>query len=205
MDKTDLIKQQKALQEEAYQILNKISLLDLLSKYGKTEVIGSVALGLMTWRDIDIEVVTNNSDKEDLAELIKELSLDTDCRVDFTIILNEKLIKPDLPKGTYLGIKYYDHLPPEEQSSKSEKLWKIDIWFLSANNVQGSAKTREIKDKLTEEKRDSILEIKNVLAHNPQYRKTIKSSDIYIAVLDKDVKDMIGFERYLKETGRSLG
>ncbi|MCL5411528.1 MAG: hypothetical protein M1150_02210 [Patescibacteria group bacterium] len=143
----------------------------------------------------------DNLNKQDLAELVKELSLNTDYRVDFTIILNEKLIKPDLPKGTYLGIKYYDHLPPEEQSSKSGRLWKIDIWFLS---VQGSAKTREIRDKLTEEKRDIILEIKNVLAHNPQYRKTIKSSDIYIAVLDRDVKDMAGFEEYLRETGRSL-
>lgn len=55
MDKTDLTKQQDELQQEAHKILGEIHLMNLLSKYGKPEVIGSVALGLMTWRDIDIE------------------------------------------------------------------------------------------------------------------------------------------------------
>lgn len=200
MDHNQLLEQQKNLQEEAHQILENINLLDLLSSYGTPSVIGSVDLGLMTWRDIDVEVVVNNPNKEDLAELIKKLSLSTQSRVDFTII-NEHLVSSSLPKGIYLGIKYYDHLPLEEQSSSSKKLWKIDIWFLTENNLQGSARTKEIKAKLTPEKSLIILQIKNSLASHPQYRKTIKSSDIYTAVLENEVKTLEEFKVYLHKNG----
>lgn len=200
----DLMDKQNALQKEAHKILEQLKLIEKLSKYGKPEIIGSLALGLMVWRDIDIEVEINDSKKENLGELVGIITLNTECRIDFTIIYNAQLIKPNLPKGTYLGIKFYDHLPIKEQSSKSDKIWKIDIWFLKTENKKGSLKTWEIKNKLTDDNRKIILEIKNSLWQNPKYKKIITSMDIYIAVLDKGVKNLEDFKKYLLESGREL-
>lgn len=200
----DLIEKQAALQEEARKILNKLQLIEKLSKYGKPEIIGSLALGLMVWRDMDIEVENNDFKKEELGELVKNITLNTECRIDFTIIYNAQLIKPNLPKGTYFGIKFYDHLPIEEQSSKSDKIWKIDIWFLKKENLRGSLKTNEIKNKLTDDNKKIILQIKDALWQNPKYRKIITSIDIYIAVLNKGVKNLEEFKQYLKESDREL-
>lgn len=200
----DLMEKQADLQKEAHKILGQLQLIEKLSKYGKPEIIGSLFLGLMVWRDIDIEVENDNLTKEELGELVKNIILDTEYRIDFTVIYNCQFLKPHLPKGTYLGIKFYDHLPKEEQSSKSDKIWKIDIWFLPKENLQGSLKTNEIKNNLTDDSKKIILEIKEELWQNPKYKKIITSIDIYEAVLDKGVKNLEEFKNYLKESNREL-
>lgn len=47
------------LQQQAYRILEELNLLNFLSQYGQAKVVGSVALGLMTWEDIDIDLESN--------------------------------------------------------------------------------------------------------------------------------------------------
>ncbi len=200
----DLLKQQDLLQREAHKILTKLDLIKIISEFGKARIIGSLDLGLMVWRDIDIEVMVKNSSKEDLAKIVEKLSLETSCRVDFTILYNDLLIKPNQPKGTYLGIKYYDHLPIEEQSSKSEKIWKIDIWFLTEENIRGSINTDRIKAGLTDENKMMILKVKNDFIHHPDYRKLSFSLDIYNCVLEKGVKNSEDFKKYLKEIGKEI-
>jgi len=46
----------KNSKRQAHEVLEALNLLHFLSKYGRPKIVGSVALGLMTWRDIDIDL-----------------------------------------------------------------------------------------------------------------------------------------------------
>ena len=84
------------------------------------------------------------------------------------------------------------------QEDKAD-VWKIDIWF-----KKQESRDDWIRSGLTDETRLAILEIKSEIASNPKYRKSIFSTDIYQAVLEKGVKDLRGFRASLQETGREL-
>lgn len=203
----DLLKNQNRLQSEAQEILDKLELMQLLEKYGEAEVIGSVALGLMTWRDIDIEVVCKELKREDLAELVSELIKKPLRRIDFGVADNRPRFgtHSKIPKSLYIGMKYYgDDIPDGELLSSNPLVWKLDLHFLLKEDARGREKTRQLKQKLTEEKRRTILEIKDQIASNPKYRKQIFSMDIYEAVLDYGIKDLEGFKEYLRKSGREL-
>jgi hypothetical protein len=201
-----MLSQQQDLQDEANKVLEELGLLEVLIDYGSPTIIGSMSLRLMTWRDIDIEVVTETLSKESIGQLVAKLINKSAKRIDFSFMDNTAHDKIGYPQGIYLGIKYFpSNLPTEELNSKSERQWKIDIWFLlpeiaeHSERAQGSMKTEEIRKKLTDETRQIILEIKNIIAKDPRYRKEIFSVDIYNAVIEKGVKDLEEFERYYRE------
>lgn len=199
MDPEELLIEQKKLQDEAFRVLRDLGLIEKLKKYGLPQIIGSVSLGLMTWRDIDIEVVVKTLQRSFVVEIIAYLIEKVKNRVDLVFIDNSLCGRQRMPKGIYLGVKYFpDDLSPEETKSTSDKLWKIDIWFVT----EGSVRTKQIQQKLTEEYKKTILGIKNILSRSPKYRKEIFSVDIYEAVLEKGVKNIEEFRTYLQSTGR---
>jgi hypothetical protein len=59
--------------------------------------------------------------------------------------------------------------------------------------------TNLIKEKLTEESKKTILEIKSQVHDNPNYHKLFSSTDIYEAVLLQRVKNLSEFKNYLKK------
>ncbi len=65
MTNKNLIIQADELQQQAFGILKAINLVQYLSKYGQPRIVGSVALGLMTWRDIDIDLEVEGDQKEE--------------------------------------------------------------------------------------------------------------------------------------------
>lgn len=199
---TNLEQKQQQLQTQAQEVLEKLGLLTLLSRYGEPHIVGSMELGLMTWRDIDIEIIAPDLSKDSIAEIAAELIKQVHHRIDFGVIDNRGQDNPKLPRSIYLGLKYFgEDIKPEEMLGSSEKAWKIDLHFVLPEDSQGITKTRELKDKLTPEKRQAILQIKEVIATNPKYRKEVFSMDIYQAVLDHNVTDLGGFEKYLQASG----
>lgn len=64
MSPDELEKQQKELQDEGREVLEKLQLIPFLSKFGTPNIVGSFSLGLMTWPDIDIELVKNINEEE---------------------------------------------------------------------------------------------------------------------------------------------
>ncbi|MDO8618447.1 MAG: hypothetical protein Q7R49_00720 [Candidatus Daviesbacteria bacterium] len=191
----DLMQQQDLLQKEGYNLLEKCQLIETLEEIGQTSIVGSLQTGLMTWRDIDIEVVVNKIDKEDARKVIDHVINYASRRVDFSIIDNTALIEPHHPKGLYLGIRY---------ELATQKTWKIDIWFLDNTDSHANEYTLKLKERLTDESRQIILDIKSQIDHSPKYAKEIYSTDIYDAVLDKGVKSLDEFKEYLKKLGKSL-
>lgn len=202
----NLLKLQSNLQQQAQQVLKKLKLIELLSKYGRPNIVGSMELGLMTWRDIDIEVIVKDSNKEFIAEIVATLIRMLLRRIDFGLVDNRgEFNNPKTPKGIYLGLKYFpEDLKPEEIFGVNEKVWKIDIHFVLSKDSQAIQMTKELASKLTEEKKKAILEIKKEVTKSPKHRKEIFTIDVYNAVLYQGVKNINEFKDYLREKGINL-
>jgi hypothetical protein len=188
---------QTGLKKEATKILSELNLEKILSKYGKVEIIGSYSLDLMTWRDIDIEVL-GDTKYENYLECVNHL-FNQDKVYNLTLQDYRKSVHADRPQGIYLGIKYLF-----DRSKGWKEMWKIDIWFLS-NDDLSSIETREyVKSKLNEQNRELILKLKTEMRENTTHGKEISGREVYYAVLDNNVKDLESLKEYLKQQGREL-
>jgi len=182
----------KTIKNQADKLLEKWDLLNFLSKYGDAYPVGSVALDLMTWRDIDLEVIcAKEPSKDDAIDVSRYLFKIKGFRKVSPIDYSDgDGIKK--PKGLYIGAEYVD-----EDKIK----WKVDVWLLSTSLARTKEKTEEIRSRLTPEYRKIILDIKSQVHNHPLYRKKIISVDIYDAVTEKKVKNIDEFKAYLKEKG----
>ena len=188
----DLLKQQKELQKEGNRLLKRTGLIEFLSQFGTVRINGSLASGLMVWPDIDLEVVSETISEDNFWKAVRFL---------FSIEKHNTFIQdfrestnPNTPKGLYIGKKI----------NEGKNIWKIDIWFITPRQDGELNYNDWIKDKLTEENKKIILEIKNQIYDDPKYRKEIFSIDIYKAVIENGVKNLEEFKIYLQNQGRSL-
>lgn len=192
---SDLLQEQEKLQKEAKEVLQKLDLVNLLNKYGSTEIVGSLDYGLMTWRDIDINVATDQDPKdEDYWKIVKELFSKDRVKL-LTLADNRKEEDKDRPKSMYIGLKYQIY---------SSDIWKIDIRFLSKKYITTDKTANLIKQKMTDDTKSIILEIKSQVHDDPKYHKEFSSLDIYEAVLLNRVKSLSGFKEYLESKSKGL-
>lgn len=182
---------QKQLHEQADGILRDLNLIQVLKKSGDPKIVGSYALDLMSWPDIDIVVVTEPNYKQYL-ELINYL-FEKENVYSLNLQDFRKSIHPDRPQGIYCSISYL---------VKPDLFWKIDVWFLQ--EAKSLDVVNEVKLKLNDTNREIILKIKNEMREKTKHGKEISGIDVYNAVLDSEVKDLEGFRQYLKQLGREL-
>lgn len=181
----------KALQTQANTILQDLDLIKLLAKYGNIEIVGSYALELMSWEDIDLLVIGKPSYKNYL-DVVNYLFARENV---YSMNLQDfrKSIYPDRPKGIYCGISYL---------MKPDTFWKIDIWFLLDSTSIDVV--NEVKKKLNNDNRSIILNIKNEMRDKTEHGREVSGMDVYKAVLDEEITDLEGFREYLKKQGRDL-
>ncbi|AHB40195.1 TPA: hypothetical protein DHW62_04390 [candidate division WWE3 bacterium] len=183
------------LQRDAYSIVEKLQLESVLGERFVVKVVGSTVYNLMTWRDLDFDLVTPVlPDNKVYFTLVEYLFALSEVK-KVTLADNRNLEEQDRPKSMYIGLQYVD--------SKKE-IWKLDIRLLSKEDVVTDRVADLIQEKLTEKFRHYILEIKTQVHNNPKYHKSFSSVDIYNAVLSNSVKDLGGFESYLKTLGKSF-
>jgi hypothetical protein len=190
----DLITYQDELQREGHAVLEDLKLLEFLAQFSKPHIVGSLATGLMTWRDIDLELYTVPNEEQlwqASQYLFSQQYVKSVMQADY-----RKRMDSPFPKGLYIGAKY---------KKEEGRQWKIDLWLMSQRDTP-DYHTWMLKrlPSLTTEKKLAILTLKNALSDHPLYRKTIFSIDIYKAVIEEGVTDMVGFTEYLKKSGRSL-
>lgn len=191
----DLLKEQNILQKHAREIVKKLNLNNILGAYGEFRVVGSVEYGLMTWRDIDAQVVMLHDPTDDeYFNAVKSLFSLPKVKV-LTLADNRQHLESNRPKSMYVGIRYED----DEKNT-----WKIDIRLLAKESVTTDRIAQLIKENITEESRITILHIKSLVCDNPKYHKVFSSVDIYEAVLLSNVTDLDGFKEYLLKQGKSV-
>ena len=183
-------KTNSALISEANAILYDYGLLEILGKYGTPIIQGSYALNLMTWRDLDIHLENDEISIRDFFNL--GLDIATKLKPRRMSYRNELIGKTDnLPKGLYWGI-YTKLTFPEE--------WKIDIWGMDSDQIRSCCKRfKDLKSKISEKNRLTILMIKSYFCRHPEYLKRFSSTDVYKSVIEENVKSVEEFSKWLKE------
>jgi hypothetical protein len=177
------------LKKEADDILYKKGLMDILDSFGTPHIHGSYLLDLMTWRDLDIYLEIDHISETDFFLLGERVSRLLDpVKMNFR---NEIRAKTNgLPAGLYWGI----YLGNERAGA-----WKIDLWVVSSSECKRLLEfCNDVKQRLTEETKEIILEIKSQCWQDPEYRRSYSSADIYEAVLGRNVTSKEAFNRYLR-------
>ena len=180
------------LHEEADTLL-EAGLRPLLERYGELHVMGSHALGLMTWRDLDLHLVRTNNDLAVFFELGSEVArLLTPHRMHFRD--ETRVMTKGLPAGLYWGIYLGD---------EGKAAWKIDLWQTNRDGFEQVRRFSEnIASRLTDATKSTILEIKTRCWQHPRYRRDFSAADIYSAVLDRGVRNVEEFWIDLERAGR---
>ena len=186
----DVVIAEAALRAEADRLLSS-GLRRELERHGDVHIVGSYALGLMTWRDLDVHIVCETPDLQGFFSLGGALaSLLRPQRMHFR---DERLTgSARLPEGLYWGI----YLGDERAGA-----WKIDIWQTRREAfVPVRRFAAELSLRLNDETRAAILAIKTACWRHPEYRRAFTSTDVYAAVLDRGVRDVESFWTDLQET-----
>jgi hypothetical protein len=172
------------LKTEADLVVLTCRLPQLLAGYSRWFIGGSYSYDLMCWRDLDVYILDPEHD-------LKK-SFDVAYEVTRRLAANKSRFTNNLgaePDGLYWGIKLGDVL---------QGAWKLDLWFLDQSGFdEHAAYTARMNERLTADSRARILSIKAAYWQKPEFRDTITSDLIYRAVLDNNVVDVSGFERFL--------
>ncbi|RJL33952.1 hypothetical protein [Bailinhaonella thermotolerans] len=188
----ELLRRQEELRAEAEAVFEGLGLAERLAPFGEVVRVGSAALGLMVWRDLDLTVVCPELDVAAVARAGAAIAAHPwTRRVDFRNDTGEWNTDPAYPDGIYLGVGCRG--PAGEE-------WRLDIWFVDEPERQPDlAHVRELPPRLTPEARAAILLIKDEWARRPEYGQAVRSVDVYTAVLDHGVRTPAGFERWLRD------
>jgi hypothetical protein len=104
---TELLARQRALQTEAEHVRAQLDLARVLGAVGDPVLVGSAALGLMAWRDLDMTVVCPSLDKGQVLAVATELAAHQDVKAmqyrDDSGRWNQDPEK--YPDGLYVGLR----------------------------------------------------------------------------------------------------
>ncbi|MGI9645376.1 MAG: hypothetical protein ACR2O6_08725 [Ilumatobacteraceae bacterium] len=180
------------LEAAANAVRDDLDLDRLLGTIGEPHLVGSAALGLMVWPDLDMTVVCERLDPIELH--LAAGTLIGHPRVRLLTFRNDSdqwnADPATYPDGIYWGVEYRD----------DEHTWNIDIWFVTDADRQPDLRhLRELAPRLTPETRAAIITIKREWAGRPEFRDSVTSFDIYTAVLDHDVRTLEAFAAHLEQ------
>jgi len=187
MQTDNLTKNSENLCNTANEILAKTNAIEIFSKLGKVEIIGSLRLKMMYRLDIDLLVISEKIEKTEAQEITKHF---LDMGIFQTVALADYQTFPayDMPLGFY-----WELIIPYEN-----KNWKFDVWYLKPEEkytdmVLSSIKRFESALAKNPEKSETILKIKEAYFDGVKYRDKVKSFDIYTAVLENGVNSVEEF------------
>jgi hypothetical protein len=175
------------LRAGADELLRSTGLLSLVGHYGQTCATGSYAYDLMTWRDIDLCVATEDLSVGTMFRLGAALAALP--HVGSMYYRNEFVMQTQgNPLAVFWCVDFY--LPEQEK-------WKVDLLFAGAEEVgRVLLPGRQLQERLTPEAREAILHIKAVLCRRPAYRQEYGSQAVYRAVTEGNVRTVEEWEAW---------
>ncbi len=187
----ELEKLNSTIMNEANKILYDQGLLEILGKYGTPVLTGSYVLELMTWRDLDIYLESNDMTEVRFFELGRDIAL---CLKPRRMQYRNEFVgkTPGLPLGLYWGIYITGLDFPEE--------WKIDIWALDSQEMElCQEEFDDLRSRISIDDRPAILTIKHQFCQYSEYQRSFSSVDVYRAVIEEDIKSIEEFARWLEK------
>lgn len=187
MTDQELLEQAHDLRTEASRLLYDEGLFSLISSVGPACIIGSFALDLMTWPDLDVSVQLRH--EKDISTFF-DLGRDIANRFQATkMSFSNQSIRPDVPfdHGLYWGIRLL----------YGGRTWKIDLWGYGDDAYQANLKDFDrLRSRLHDVDRVAILRIKNEVCQRPEYRVQISSMQIYEAVGQCNIRTVEEFDEW---------
>lgn len=173
----------KSIRTNARKILETKKIEDILKNAGDLFYTGSYALDLMTWNDIDMQLVPKDGlcPIDILGDFLKYISKDPGF-IEGKMIRFNGTYKPKMPRGVYLGIQ----LDSPEYGGR----WKFDIWVLSKEDFKKNRDfIQEIQKKLDPCTRKLILELKHEIMAGDERMPQMGSHFLYQAVLLNGIRN----------------
>lgn len=186
-----MVEQASALKTTAEKLLAESKLVAILAPLGQVEITGSLRLGLMYRKDIDLLVISEAVGRKKAVEAAKSL-LDDGYFQTVELMDYQQFPEYDFPLGFYFGLR----VPIEGED------WKLDVWYLRPDEaytqlVLTSLARFEAELARHPLKTATVLEIKACYFDGVKYRDGVKSIDIYRAVFDANVANLEDFRKYL--------
>jgi hypothetical protein len=179
-----LVERQAALQREAAEVLRDLRVEETLGAVGRTVAVGSFVSGLMVWRDLDVVVdapgLTTGGAFEAMSPLLARSRAaryehDTELRRHYFVL---RIPWPD------------------------ERGWKLDVsLFLAGIPPDVEALQDDLRERLTDETRVTILALKDAWHEEAAYPDVVGGFEIYDAVLNNGVLSLDQLDGYLLERG----
>jgi hypothetical protein len=188
----------KLIRSRAQQLLESKEIDSTIRQEGELFYTGSYALDLMTWNDIDMQVVFHKGvdPLEALGRIFNVLAKDPDF-VEAQMICFRGSYKPKMPRGLYLGIKMdCPHLGGE---------WKLDVWSLAPTDFeQNRSLLDNLSSRLTPQKRDLILELKHEMMAASGRVPPMGSHLLYQALLFEGIEENEALYRRFASQGIAI-
>lgn len=167
-------------------LLYDFGLLNELNNYGTPYIVGSYAMDLMAWNDLDIYVSNESMSTEKLYKLTSFI-LNT-----FKPVWYEA--KQDVIDGKTAWFHGFE-------TKILGELWNIDIWFFDEKAIANAVDfSKNIKAKLLDNPvtKDIVINIKQSLIANEQYGfEKYTGMDVYKAVFEDNISSYKEFiEKY---------
>ncbi len=188
-NESDLLSADRKLRAEADALLESGGLRKLLEQYAPIHVVGSYALELMVWRDLDVVMDAPGIAVEEFFDLGKRITMAlSPWKVFFTNSRDHDGAAD--PRGLYWGIRLGDI---------RAGAWKIDLWAFEPEDARCKIlECQHLKGRLNRQSRVTILELKSQLWRDARYRDQVTSQDIYDAVLEHGVRSLADFWSYVE-------
>ncbi len=183
----NVLERQQALQHEAAAVLDDLDILPLLRELGSPVQVGSVALGVMVARDIDLTILCPELDTTRVFQALEPLAAHPRVReLRFRNDTGHWNIDPDYPDGVYWGLRYRNEAGDD---------WSVDLWFIHEASRQFDLDHLDsLPPRLSAETRLAILQIKEECLGRPWY----SSHEITTAVLDHGVRTPAAFRAHVE-------
>lgn len=145
----------KLLHDATTSFIQQKNFADFFAPYGELFYTGSYAANLMVWKDIDMQITLKDSSIspiEQFTQMSNHFLADPDVR-SVKLMNFRPGSSPGMPSGMYMGLDY--------KILDTKEKWKVDLWSLQPEDFQKNvAFMKEVEEKMTEEKRQKILQWK---------------------------------------------
>lgn len=180
----DFVERQRGLQREAAEVTRDLRVEETLGRAGRVLAVGSFVTGLMVWRDLDYVVDASG--------------LTTAAAFEVMYPLLARSRAAHYGNDTELRRHYFVLRIPW----RDDREWKLDVsLFVAGIPPDLEASQDELRTRLTDETRATILMLKDAWCAEPAYPEVVGGFEIYDAVLHSGVLDLDQLDAYLHERG----
>jgi hypothetical protein len=184
---TELQAQAGALRADADRLLDEEGLLAAVAVVGPAVVIGSYALDLMTWPDVDMSVrLPHERDVAAFFDVGRAIATRfAATRMSFA---NQFLrTEQQFDHGLYWGIRLL----------RGGREWKVDLWGYGPAAYRAHlVESEALRARLAAADRLAILRVKDAVCRRPAYRHDVTSMDVYAAVAEHGVRSVEEFDAW---------